>query len=129
MHVPPVENPTCAAFEKYGELPETVPLDFTEDDVTWVASKLSYAAGALVADVMELRNWFLQFGCAPEELRVIVASLADWMANYSPTWRTYTALMPCRLVALNTRPRVSPVGIGETLCQALAKLVMREAGD
>ena len=34
MHVPPVKNPTCAAFEEYGEVPETVPLDFTEDDVT-----------------------------------------------------------------------------------------------
>ena len=40
MSVPPVENPVCAAFEEYGEVPETVPLDFTEDDVTWFASKL-----------------------------------------------------------------------------------------
>ena len=32
MRVPPVENPTCTAFEEYGELPETVPLDFTEDE-------------------------------------------------------------------------------------------------
>ena len=35
---PPRENPTCAAFEKYGEVPKTVPLDFMEDEVTWVAS-------------------------------------------------------------------------------------------
>ena len=34
MYVPPVENPACAAFKKYGEVPETVPLNFTEDDVT-----------------------------------------------------------------------------------------------
>ena len=32
--VPPVENPTFAAFEEYEEVPETVTLDFTEDDVT-----------------------------------------------------------------------------------------------
>ena len=51
MQVPPVENPTCAAFEKYEDVPETVPLDFTEDDVTWVASKLSGAAGALGAEL------------------------------------------------------------------------------
>ena len=25
----PVENPVCAAFEEYGEVPKTVPLDFT----------------------------------------------------------------------------------------------------
>ena len=64
MCVPPVENPGCAAFEGYGDVPETVPLDFTEDDVTWVASKLSGAAGALGAEAVELRNWLLHFGCA-----------------------------------------------------------------
>ena len=37
--------------------------------------------------------------------------------------------MACRLVALDKRPRVRPVGIGETLCRALAKLVMRAVGD
>ena len=34
-----------------------------------------------------------------------------------------------RLVALDKRPGVRPVGIGETLCRALAKLVMRAAGE
>ena len=41
----------------------------------------------------------------------------------------YRALMACCLVTLDKRPGVHPVGIIETLCQALAKLVMREAGD
>ena len=66
MRVPPVENLACAAFEEYEDIPETVPLDFTEDDVTWVASKLSGAAGALGAEAMELRNWLLSFRCASE---------------------------------------------------------------
>ena len=83
MRVPPAENPTCSAFEEYGEVPETVPLDFTEDYVMWVASKLSGAAGALGAEATELRKWLLRFGCAFEELRVVVARLADWMAKSS----------------------------------------------
>ena len=58
----PVEKPACAAFKEYKEVPETVPLDFTENDVMWVASKLSGAAGALGADKIELRNWLLHFG-------------------------------------------------------------------
>ena len=37
--------------------------------------------------------------------------------------------MACCLVALNKRPGVRPVGIGETIRRTLAKLVMREAGD
>ena len=36
MCVSLIENPACAAFEEYGEVPETVPLNFAEDDVTWV---------------------------------------------------------------------------------------------
>ena len=112
MRVPPVENPACAAFVDYEEVPETVPLDFTEDDVTWVASKLSGAAGALGAEAMELRNWLLCFGCASEEFIVVVTSLADWMDNSSPPWAAYRALMACRLVALDKSPGVRPVGIG-----------------
>ena len=45
IHVPPLENPTCMSFEEYKEVTVTVPLDFSEDDVMWVASKLSGATG------------------------------------------------------------------------------------
>ena len=110
-------------------MPKTVPLDFTEDDVTWVVSKLSSAASAMGAEAMELCNWLLCFGSASEQFRVVVASLADWMANYSPPWAAYLTLMTCRLVGLDKRPGVRPVVIGETLRRALAKLVMRAAGD
>ena len=95
----------------------------------WVTSKLSGASGALGAEAIELRNWLLRFGCASEELRVVVTRLADWMANYSPPWAAYRALMACCLVALEKKPGVRPMGIGETLRRALAKIVMRAAGD
>ena len=81
----------CAALEVYKEVPETVHIDFTEDDVTWVTSKLSGAAGALGAEAIELRTWLRCFGCALEEFSVVVASLADWMANSSPPWAAYRA--------------------------------------
>ena len=116
----PVEIPAGAAFEKYEDVPETVPLDFTEDDVTWLASKLSGAAGALVAEAIELINCILSFGCASEELIVVIASLADWVVNSSPPWDNYRLLMACRLVALDKSPGVRPMDIGGTLRQALA---------
>ena len=93
-------------------MPETVPLDFTENDVTWVASKISGAAGSLVAEAIELRNWLLHFGCASVELRVVVARLADWMANSSPPWAVYRSLMECCLVEIDKMPGVPLVGIG-----------------
>ena len=74
---PPVENPTCAAFEDYGEVQETVSLNFMEDEVTWVASKLSSAAGALGAEAVELINWIIQFGCELKDLRVVIAKIYD----------------------------------------------------
>ena len=92
---PPLKKPTCAALEKYGKVPETVPLDFTEDDVTWVVSNLSGTAGALGAEAMELQNWLLCFRCASEELRVVVDRLTEWMSNSSPPWTAYCTLMEC----------------------------------
>ena len=124
-----MEKLTCASFKEYEEVPKTAPLDFTEDDITWVASKLSGAAGELGAEAIELRNWLLCFGCASEELRVVVASLENWMDNSSLSWATYRALMACHLVALDKRLGVRPIGIGETLRRALAKIVMRAAGN
>ena len=64
MRVRPLENSACVDFEEYEDMPEMVPLDFTEDDVTWVASKLSGDVGALGAEAIELCNWLLRFGCA-----------------------------------------------------------------
>ena len=110
-------------------MPKTISLNFTEDNVTWVASNISGAAGTLGAEDVEMRNWLLCVGCASEELRVVVTILAYWMDNSSPPWATYHALMACRLVALDKRPGLCPVGIGETLCWALFKLIMRAAGD
>ena len=41
MLAPPVENPMYAAFEEFEEVPETVSLDLSEENITWVASKIS----------------------------------------------------------------------------------------
>ena len=65
----------CTVFEEYDKVPETVPLDFIEDNVTWFASKISCAVGALGEEVVELRNWIIYFGCALEELRVVITKL------------------------------------------------------
>ena len=100
-----------------------------EDDITRFVSKLSGASGALGAEAINLHNWLSRFGCASEELRVVVARLTDWVANSSSPWAAYFALIACRLLALDKRLGVRPVGIGETLCRALAELLMRAARD
>ena len=64
MRVPTVENSMCSVFKEYEEVPETVILDFAEDYVMWVISKLSDAADALGAEAIEKKIWLLHFGCA-----------------------------------------------------------------
>ena len=93
-------------------MPETVPLELSEDDVTWVASKLPGAVGAMGDEAINLRNFLLHFGCASEKFRVVVADLYEWMANSSPPWDDYCAVMVCLLVALDNLPGVRPIGIG-----------------
>ena len=95
----------------------------------WFESKLSAAAGTLRAEAVELRNFLLSFRCTSEEFRVVIARLVYWMANYSPPWVAYRILMAYCLLTLDTIPGVFTVVIGETLCQALAKLIMSVAGD
>ena len=129
MQVTPMENLMCVTFEKYEDVPEMVPLEFTEYDAMWVESKLSGAVGALGAEAIELRNCLILFGCMSEELRVIIAILDGCMANSSLPWSTYCALMACSLVALDKGLGVRPVGIRETICRSLAKIFLRGAGD
>ena len=107
-----LEKHTCASFEEYEKVLETVPVDFSEDNVTWVASNLSSAAGSLGAEGIELKNWLLFFGCDSEEFRVVVANMANWMANYPPLLDAYHDLMAYLLVVLNNCLGVLPVWIG-----------------
>ena len=73
---PPWKIP-CVQLEEYEEVLETAPLDFLEDDVTWVASNLSGATWAMRAKTIELRNCLLSFECPSEEFRVVNVNFPD----------------------------------------------------
>ena len=55
--------------------------------------------------------------------------LTGWLTPPPPPQAAYCTLMACRLVALDKRTGVIPMGIGKTLHWDLTKLVMREAVD
>ena len=57
-----------------------------------------------------------------------LAWLTGWLTP-PPPWAAYRALMAYRLVERDKSPGLRPVGIGETLRRALAKIFMRAAGD
>ena len=72
-----MENPTCETFEEYEKVPETVPLDFSEDGITWVVSKFSGSDGTLGAEAINLMKWILLFGCASVDFKVVVVNMTD----------------------------------------------------
>ena len=120
--------PDAEVLEEYPEVPDMVPLDTTSDTVVEVAAKLSGAGGPGWVDAVWLQQWLLRFGTESHALREAVADFTRWMANETPPWAAYRALMANRLLALDKCPGVWPVGIGEIWRRLLAKCVLQEAG-
>ena len=54
--------------------------------MTWVKSKLSGLAGLFGVEVIEAKNLLLHFGCASEELLVVVYDMAYCHNNYCPLY-------------------------------------------
>jgi hypothetical protein len=125
---PDMTDPDRGSFEPYDEVPEPIPLVISGDVVEQVASRLSGGAGPGGSDAVDLRNWLLRFGAESEALRDALADICTMMANSSPSWAAYRALMACRLVALDKCPGVRPVGIGEIYRRLFAKCILEVAG-
>ena len=123
------DDPNNGVFENYDRLPTPVPLVVTSEDVEKIGSKLSGAAGPGGTDAVELANWIMRFGAESERLRIVLARMTEWLANESPSWAAYRALMACRLVALDKQPGVRPVGIGEVYRRLMAKIVIDKVGE
>ena len=117
------------AFEPYPDLPAPVPVAITQDDVEAISSRLSGAAGPGGTDAVDLANWLLRFGRESEALREEMAAWANWLANTSPPWAAYRAMMANRLVALDKEPGTRPVGIGEVYRRLWAKCLLKAIGS
>jgi hypothetical protein len=60
-----------------------------------------------------LQHWLLQFGEVSSILRNALVKFIGWLANHTPPWVAYLALMSGHLLGLNKLPGVQPVGVGE----------------
>jgi len=124
MREPDLAKGEGKIFEDYEFVPEAVPLNVTVDIVETIAGKLSGAAGCSGTDAVDLGNWLLRHGAESEALRFEMAEMTNLLANSSPSWAMYQALMACRLVALDKQPGTRPVGIGEVYRRLMAKCVI-----
>jgi hypothetical protein len=126
---PPSVGGATGAFERYPLLPTAIPVCVTGDTVEQVAAKLSGAAGPGGTDAVDLRSLLLRFGTESAAFREEMAAWASWIANDSPPWAAYRALMAARLIALDKSPSVRPVGIGEIYRSLWAKTILAVVGS
>ena len=125
---PDLEAPDCPVFEEYEACPTAIPVEITAEHIEKAALRLSGAAGQGGTDAVDLSNWLLRFGVESENLRLELAKWTEWLANGSPPWAVYWALMMCRLVALDKQPGTRPVGIGEIWRRLMAKAMLLVTG-
>ena len=118
-------EPECSYFE---DDPDVVPLDISEEDVMWVSGKISWAAGPSGTDVMAFKSWLLRFGQELASLKEEMVAWTDWLANVSPPWVAYHAIMAARLVALDKWPVVWPVGIRKVCLCFFDNIVLQAGG-
>ena len=60
-----------------------------------------------------------------EKLHISVESFVDWLANKIPPWTDYWAFMSGRLIKLDKRLWVRPVGVEENWRQFFVKCVLK----
>ena len=100
---------------------EDIVITFAQIEKT--ARKLLGSAGPSGADSDHWKSLLLRFGSQSEMLRDCIATLACKMSNEVLPWKKLRALMSCRLIALDKRPGIRPMGVGECLRRLLAKSI------
>ena len=126
MQVPDLGADGNLAYQPYESCPETVPLQCDAMGVEAIASKLSGAAGLDSVDAAMAKAMLTAYGRSSAELREELVEWAEWLANTSPPWAAYRAMMSRRLAGLDKQPGVRPVGIGCIWLRYIAKLLLME---
>ena len=73
--------------------------------------KISGSSGPGCIDPEALHGRILKFGEDIKILRTRLKNFIDWLANKSPPWAAYREFMSGRLIALDKKPGVHPVGV------------------
>jgi len=131
LHDPPIYNRNTpgdddGAFEAYeGEAPAIIPADIVE----LVAATLFGSAGLGGTNAVNLHNWLLHYSNESLALHKKMTKWTMWLANDTPPWPAYHALMAARLVVLDKQPGVRPVGIGKIYHHLMAKCLLAIMGN
>ena len=114
----------------YPTVPELVPLQVTDEDLSSTARHLHGAAGLGGTDAHTLKHWLFHFRQQSQLLRQSLCRLTEWMANQLVPWAAIRALFSNRLLAF-AKPDggVRPIAVGQIWRRLLAKIVIRLTGE
>ena len=79
--------------------------------------------------MVSFQHWLLRFGAASGDLGLIVGNFMEWLGNGKTPWDAYSTLMSRRIIALDKKPGIRPIGVGETWCRMMAKCLLRVTGQ
>ena len=100
----------------------------TPGTVADVAQQLKGTTGLGGTDGPTLKGWFLCHKGVSKTLCKAVARLTKWLSNDIRPWEAIRALMSNRLIALDKKPGVRPIGIGQIWQRLMAKTMVPIAG-
>jgi hypothetical protein len=92
---------------------DTMPVYCYEECVAKAAARLSGSAGPCGVEAEMLKHWLLRYGAHLESLWEAMANWVHWLSNGLPPYATYRAVHMVPAVALDKRPGVWPLRVGE----------------
>ena len=120
---PEPQSPSLSTLLKCDTLPPRLDVEATGAQIHYAASRIQGSAGPSGTDAHHWQDVLLRFGAHSDCLRDSVAALVRRLSNTITPWDDIRALVACRLIALDKKPGIRPIGIGETLRRILGKVV------
>eukprot|EP00957_Ditylum_brightwellii_P087874 6692542-Ditylum_brightwellii.AAC.1 len=121
---PVLSQPLEETLQSYDKLPLFMDIDVTTDTIKRAAARMQGAAGPGRVDSITWQDWLLRYGEASQKLRKAVAHVARWLANTTPAWAAYRAIVTGCLIVLDKCPGIRPVGVGKILLRMLGKCII-----
>ena len=128
----PKGQPAHASVLLNGNCPQANKIRFeaiTPDLVRKVSRQCQGSAGPSGVDSDTWRRLCSSFKGASSSFCQAVASFARLIATESLSAGALSAFLSCRLIALDKRPGVRPIGVCEVLRRLVAKVVLKVVGD